>query len=177
MPISPDPQSSGSKKPGASDEQRRASERSWTFLLIGCALLLALFSVSRYGPAKPAAPPPIPIISPSSVPPINGQEPVPRMFSKAGCPVCHTIPGIAGAEGRVGPKLVLGTTAAKRLADPTYRGQAKTAREYIIESILNPGAYVVPGYPDRAMPRWYGEKISAGALESLANYLEAQKED
>jgi hypothetical protein len=176
MPIPPDPQPSGSNKPGASDERRRSSERSWTFLLIGCAFLLALISVMRYGPSKPA-PLPIPVISPSSVPLINGQEPVPRMFAKAGCPVCHTIPGIAGAAGRVGPKLVLGTTAAKRLADPKYRGHAKTPREYIIESILNPGIYVVPGYPEKAMPRWYGEKISAGALENIANYLEAQKED
>ncbi|HZS11063.1 MAG TPA: hypothetical protein VFA38_02355 [Nitrospirales bacterium] len=155
----------------------RTNERSWTFILVGIALLLTLISVIRTGPAKPPAPPPIPQLTPAMVPLITGEESVPRMFNKAGCPVCHTIPGIQGAEGRVGPKLVLGTNGPKRLADPTYHGAAKTVREYIIESILKPGAYVVPGYPAGAMPKWYGEKISAGALESIANYLESQKED
>jgi hypothetical protein len=155
----------------------RTNERSWTFILVGVALLLTLISVIRYGPSKPAAPPPIPQLTPAMVPLITGEESVPRMFSKAGCPVCHTIPGIQGADGRVGPKLVLGTTGPKRLADPQYHGNARTVREYIIESILKPGAYVVTGFPAGAMPRWYGEKISAGALESIANYLEGVKEE
>jgi hypothetical protein len=50
-------------------------------------------------------------------------------------------------------------------------------REYIVESILNPGVYIVPGYPALAMPRWYGKKMSAGALEKIAAYLEAQREE
>jgi hypothetical protein len=165
MPVTPEPRNS------------RLTERSWTFIIIGVALLLTLFSVMRSGPVKPKAPPPVPQLASAMVPMITGQEPVPRMFVKAGCPVCHTIPGVPGADGRVGPKLVLGTTGPQRLADPGYRGDAKTVREYVIESILKPGAYVVPGYPDRAMPRWYGEKISAGALESMAAYLERQVEE
>ncbi|MGH7206193.1 MAG: hypothetical protein ACREI2_08290 [Nitrospiraceae bacterium] len=50
-------------------------------------------------------------------------------------------------------------------------------REYLIESILEPGAYVVPGYPDLTMPRWYGQKLSAGALEKIAAYLEQVTEE
>ena len=96
---------------------------------------------------------------------MSGQEPIGQLFVRAGCAVCHRIPGIEGAEGRVGPKLVLRTSGPKRLADPRYRGQAKTVREYVIESILNPGIYVVPGYQDKVMPRWYGRKLSAAALE------------
>lgn len=94
------------------------------------------------------------------------------LFARAGCPVCHTIPGIQGAEGHLGPALVLGSTGPQRLADPKYKGAAKTVREYVIESILSPGAYVVPGYPDWTMPRWYGQKLSAKALDNIAAYLE-----
>jgi hypothetical protein len=99
------------------------------------------------------------------------------LFVKAGCPVCHAIPGIAGADGRVGPKLVLGTTGPQRLADPRYKGRANTVRAYIVESVLEPGAYVAPGFPDQTMPRWYGQKLSAGAVEKIAGYLERLKEE
>ena len=110
------------------------------------------------------------------IPLVTGEEPIDVLFIKSGCPVCHTIPGIQGADGRVGPKLVLGTTGPGRLADPRYHGQAKAVREYIIESVISPGAYVAPGYPDRVMPRWYGQKLSAGALEKMAGYLETLQE-
>jgi hypothetical protein len=60
------------------------------------------------------------------------------------------------------------------LADPTYRGRAKTVHEYVIESVLEPGVFVVPGYPSGTMPTWYGAKLSALALEKIASYLERQ---
>lgn len=49
--------------------------------------------------------------------------------------------------------------------------------EYVVESILSPGAYVVPGYPGRPMPAWYGQKLSAEALEKIAVYLEQLADD
>jgi hypothetical protein len=58
------------------------------------------------------------------------------------------------------------------LADANYRGRAKTVREYIIESIVAPQEYIVPGYPERTMPPWYGSKLSAAALDQMASYLE-----
>ncbi len=73
----------------------------------------------------------------------------------------------------MGPTLALGATGPTRLADPRYRGRAKSVHEYVIESILNPGVYVVPGYPDRTMPPWYGQKLSAAALDKIALYLES----
>jgi mono/diheme cytochrome c family protein len=162
----------------------RLTERAWTWLLVGVALLIALFSLLWLGPSRspqqrttgpgvpgtltPAA------VTPEMVPLVTGEEPLTQLFKQAGCPVCHTIPGIDAAEGRVGPKLVLAKTGPQRLGDPGYRGQAKTVREYIVESILNPGVYIVPGYPALAMPRWYGQKLSAAAVEKIADYLEQQ---
>ena len=154
-----------------------------TFFVIGgllLALTLAVFLANRSRPASPAdgpPPPPGPHISPAMVPLVTGEEPIDLLFQRAGCPVCHTIPGIAGAEGRVGPKLVLGQTGPGRLADPGYRGLSRSVREYVIESVLTPGVYVVPGYPDHTMPDWYGQKLSAAALEKIAAYLEGLGRD
>ena len=106
------------------------------------------------------------------VPLVTGEEPIQELFVRAGCPVCHQIPGIVGANGQVGPPLWLGKTGATRLADPRYRGQAQTVRDYIVESIVSPGTYVVPGFPANTMPVWYGRKLSADALTKIASYLE-----
>jgi hypothetical protein len=113
-----------------------------------------------------------PAVALTDVPLATGTEPLDKLFVQSGCAVCHTIPGIAPAQGREGPRLVLGTNGPLRLADPQYRGTATTVREYIQESILNPGAYVVPGYSDRVMPRWYGKRLNALAVDRIAAYLE-----
>jgi hypothetical protein len=140
-------------------------------LLVG--ILLALRSINST--SVPPAPVPLAVVLvPEMVPLVIGDEPIAEIFTKAGCSVCHTVPGIAGADGRVGPPLVLGATGPARLADPTYRGHAKTVHDYVIESVLEPGVFVVPGYPSGTMPTWYGAKLSALALEKIASYLERQ---
>ena len=45
-----------------------------------------------------------------------------------------------------------------------------SALEYIRQSILDPGAYVVPGYQD-SMPRDLGRDLSPTDLEALVAYL------
>ena len=106
----------------------------------------------------------------------DGSEPVDQIFAKAQCVVCHTIPGIAGAMGTVGPKLVEKTNAPTRLKDPGYKGGAKTVREYITESVINPSAYVVKPFPDGVMPKIFGQKLSAGALNKIVDYLSQVEE-
>ncbi len=118
----------------------------------------------------------VPSVELTDVPLSTGTEPMEKLFVQSGCAVCHTIPGIAPALGREGPRLVLGTNGPLRLADPQYQGTATTVREYIQESILNPGAFVVPGFSDRVMPRWYGTRLNALALDRMAEYLENVKE-
>ncbi|MBI3606588.1 MAG: c-type cytochrome [Nitrospirae bacterium] len=154
---------------------RRSSRLARLFLLIGGVLLVLTLLSFWLGSilAQKQSTPQASALDPALVPLVTGTEPIPEIFTRAGCSACHTIPGIPGAEGRVGPKLVLGSTGPLRLGDPAYRGQAKTVHEYVIESILSPGAYMVPGFPAQAMPRWYGQKLSAGALEKMAAYLES----
>jgi mono/diheme cytochrome c family protein len=152
------------------------NEQAWTALIAALVLLVAALSTWRL-PTDRIAPPQGqsargPVLEPHAVPLVSGEEPVQEQFIRAGCPVCHTIPGIAGAQGKVGPPLTLGTTGLDRLKTSNYSGRAQTVREYIIESIVAPQEYVVPGYPDRTMPTWYGTKLSAAALDQMAAYLE-----
>ncbi len=157
------------------------------FMVVACGIVATLsFLESKEGP--PGSPPsesssspqntspkkksPKPKVSLLDVPLATGSEPIDKLFVQSGCAVCHTIPGIAPAKGRQGPKLVLGTNAPKRLADPGYTGTATSIREYIQESILNPGAYIVSGYQDRVMPRWYGKRLNAKAIDRIVSYLE-----
>ena len=138
---------------------------------IALGLLWALLSPPRPPVANTSR---LPVVVPEMVPLVTGEEETALIFTRAGCPVCHRIPGIAGADGRVGPPLVLGTSGMQRLQDPSYQGRAKTVHEYIVESVVEPGIFVAPGYPAGTMPTWYGAKLSALALEKIAAYLEAQ---
>jgi len=106
----------------------------------------------------------------------TGDEPVNEIFTKAACIACHTIPGIEGATGKVGPVLVEGSNAPGRLKDSGYKGNAKSVKEYITESILDPSAYVVKDFPDNQMPKDFGKKLSAGAVNKIVNYLSQLKE-
>lgn len=101
----------------------------------------------------------------------DGTEPVDQIFAKAQCVACHTIPGIPGAVGTIGPKLEEGTNAPLRIKDPAYKGTAKSTSEYIMESVVTPSAYVVKGFPDNTMPKVFGQKLSAGAIKKIVDYL------
>jgi mono/diheme cytochrome c family protein len=106
----------------------------------------------------------------------DGTEPVDQIFAKAQCIVCHTIPGIPGATGAVGPKLVEGTNAPTRIKSADYKGTAKSTREYVMESVVSPSAYVVKPFADGIMPKIFGQKLSAGALNKIIDYLSQVQE-
>ena len=61
---------------------------------------------------------------------------------KGTCTLCHNDKGRAPDI----PALNMVKTANERLRDERYQGRAKTAEEYLRESMLDPGAYVVKGY-------------------------------
>jgi len=105
----------------------------------------------------------------------DGTEPVDQIFQKAQCVACHTIPGIPGAKGTIGPVLEEGTNALLRMKDKDYKGSAKTVPDYIMESIVSPSAYVVKPYPDNTMPKIFGQKLSAGAIKKIVDYLSQVK--
>jgi len=106
----------------------------------------------------------------------DGTEPIDQIFAKAQCVACHTIPGIPGAVGTIGPKLVEGTNAPQRIKDKEYKGTAKSTSEYIMESVVSPSTYVVKGFPDNTMPKIFGQRLSAGAIKKIVDYLSQVQE-
>jgi hypothetical protein len=150
------------------------SDRKVNVLLTGALLIGLVWAYLSARDPVVQTPRPVSLLAPEMVPLVTGEESIADIFIRAGCPVCHQIPGIRGADGRVGPALRLGTFGPQRLRDPAYGGRAKTVHEYVVESVVEPGAFVVPGYPADTMPTWYGAKLSALALEKIAAYLEQQ---
>ena len=176
MDVHPVKQAESDRHP--SELPPRPPEKVVVLVAIGLVLLCVLWALRK---DKTPQGPPVAMgsvqampLSPEKIPLTTGEEPIADIFIHAGCPVCHVIPGIPGAEGQVGPKLVLGTTGTQRLKDPAYRGQARTIHDYVVESVLEPERFIVPGYPGRTMPAWYGSKLSGLALEKIAAYLEQQ---
>lgn len=80
----------------------------------------------------------------------------------AACISCHTT---NGAGGLPGPDL---QGIATRIA-PQYPGMI--AQEALRESIIDPDAYVVPGYRDDLMPDNYNETLSEEQIANLVVYL------
>ena len=107
----------------------------------------------------------------------TGDEPLPEIFEKAQCALCHMIPGIPGAEeGDFGPALYAKTNTPARLKDRGYTGSASSVQEYILESIMDPNLYVVPDFDEDLMPDDFGTTLNAKTLFRIVNYLSLLEE-
>lgn len=101
-----------------------------------------------------------------------------QIVTKLGCFACHKIPGIAVAKiGMVGPLLIEGTNAMSRIKSPEYQKlfkegkvHATTPKEYVMESIVAPHLFIVPGFQDD-MLKDLGTKLTFAALSNIADYL------
>ena len=108
---------------------------------------------------------------------VTGTEDIQAMINTLGCPLCHTIPGVEGAMGMLGPVLHEKINAPKRIKDPNYKGKATNTKEYVRESILNPGAYVVFNeaegelFPDGLMPTTFSQMLSVQAIDKLVDFI------
>jgi mono/diheme cytochrome c family protein len=66
------------------------------------------------------------------------------LFNAQGCSACHTFKP-AGATAKVGPDL-------DNVAADAQKANRGTVEQYVAESIKDPSAYVVPGFPKGVMP-------------------------
>lgn len=88
--------------------------------------------------------------------------------SAPGCVTCHTLDGTV----LVGPSFKgVATHAESVIKDPAYTGTAKTAEEYLRESIINPNAYLNPGFAAGIMYQNYGTELSEQEVNDLVAYL------
>ena len=87
------------------------------------------------------------------------------IFAGKGCGGCHSIDGLEGAVGQVGPDLTnIGTVADTRMP-------GMNAREYIEKSIIDPNDFVVDGFAP-VMPELMGA-FKEGEFQGLVDYLES----
>ncbi len=84
----------------------------------------------------------------------------PAVAGQAGCTSCHSLePDVT----LVGPSLAgIGSRAAERVP-------GMSAAEYLKQSLLEPNAYVVEGFPQGVMPAYNG--LSEQELQDLIAYL------
>lgn len=114
---------------------------------------------------------------PTQAPAANVSAPsdIADLMISQGCGGCHTIQGVSGMAGAIGPELThIGSVAAERIADPNYTGEATTPEEYIRESIINPKAYVVDGFAP-VMPETFKDSLSPEQLDALVEFLAGLK--
>ncbi|MFQ5596890.1 MAG: nitric oxide reductase [Nitrospiria bacterium] len=110
-----------------------------------------------------------------------GSDSAEDIVQKMTCFACHKIPGISIATtGMIGPLLIEGTNAPNRIKSPEYlkrvkegKAHATTPREYVIESIMDPGAFIVPGFADD-MLKDFKHKFTVSGLDVMVDHLLAQ---
>jgi cytochrome c2 len=85
-----------------------------------------------------------------------------QVFASAGCGTCHTF-AAAGATGKIGPDL------DKLKQEATKAGKPLDA--FIKQSIVDPNAYVAPGFQPNVMPATFGKSIPPDQLDALVKFL------
>lgn len=131
---------------------------------IALATMIALIALINYQPTKTS----INVKDSKQLAALNAGDPTkgPAVFSAKGCAACHVVSSIPGAVGAVGPKLDgLASRAGTRIA-------GKPAKDYIKESIENPAAFVVEGYPAGLMPANLKAGMSPEEFKDLVAFLE-----
>ena len=93
---------------------------------------------------------------PGAAPPTVAGGPGAQVFANNGCGGCHTL-AAAESGGVTGPNL-----------DEALPGQTAKMVE---ESIADPNAQIVKGYPANVMPQNFDQTLSAKELEDLVQYL------
>jgi cytochrome c oxidase subunit II len=86
-------------------------------------------------------------------------------FTSNGCTACHTFTPIPAARGKVGPDL------DKLKEEAAAANESLT--DFIRESIVDPDAYIAPGYQKGVMPPSFGQSIPKSQLDALVQYLAA----
>jgi len=101
--------------------------------------------------------------------------------NKGTCTLCHKPAPLGRAPDVQG--LDMTSTSEERMADERYKGEAKDAEDYLRESMIDPGEYVVAGWGKKGssdtespMPRIDKAPIELSAIEidAVIAYLQAK---
>jgi cytochrome c oxidase subunit II len=85
------------------------------------------------------------------------------LFTQNGCGACHEFKPIPAATGKVGPSLDNLSESAKKAGQPLV--------SFIKQSIVDPNAYITPGYQPGIMPPSFGTTMTATQINALVAYI------
>jgi cytochrome c551/c552 len=135
------------------------------YLVICVAFFVAMISaVLIFGKEKKAA-------AAATTPPAAAGAPAPAagnaaagkpLFASNGCSACHTFTP-AAATGKIGPDLDDLTADAAGAKEPLDA--------FVKESIVDPDAYIAPGFTKGIMPGTFGTSLSATQIANLVAFL------
>ncbi len=86
-----------------------------------------------------------------------------RIYTEQGCGTCHAFKA-AGSTGAVGPDLDV-------VLDRDAERSGKPLDEFVRESIVEPDAFIAPGFKRRVMPQTFGAELSEQELADLVAFL------
>jgi cytochrome c2 len=90
-------------------------------------------------------------------------------YGKGTCALCHEI----GKKGERCPDLAgVGERAETRIKEAGYKGKATNGAEYLVESVMDPTAYVVEGYQPSMPP--VGRQLNDLELVAVVSFLQSQ---
>jgi mono/diheme cytochrome c family protein len=96
-----------------------------------------------------------------------GPRPPQQLFQELGCFACHNLtePQTDASRGPIGPNMGnLNENAPNRVP-------GEDASTYVHNSIVNPNAYVVPGYQPNLMPPGLADRMTPEELDALVAWL------
>lgn len=140
-------------------------------------ILLGFLAAGLLAACSTSQPQNTPAVGPPTTPALYGAELAQSAFQKGGCGACHTIPGVPGAVGKIGPDLSrTGETAGQHLGLPEYTGQAASVEAYLREAILSPDAFIAPdcsGKPCQKgmMPESLARMLTDQEITAMVDYL------
>lgn len=124
-------------------------------------LAVLALALAGCGGGKVVGPVPVTVIGTVAQGP-SGAAAGKALFTTNGCGGCHTYKP-AASTGKVGPGL-------DNLAADAKKANRGSVDAYTKESIENPDAYVVPGFPKGVMPAFKG-KLTDSQINDLVAFL------
>ncbi len=125
---------------------------------------LLAFALAGCGKAEVVQPLPETVVGPVAQAP-SGAAAGKALFVSNGCGSCHTYKP-AASNGKVGPDL-------DNLPADAKKANKGPLPAYVKQSIEDPGAYVVPGFPNGVMPPYKG-KLTDSQVNDLVKFLTTQ---
>ena len=93
------------------------------------------------------------------------------LATSQGCVGCHVTTTTGPAWLPKPDQPGIGARAATRFTESGYTGKATSAEQYLLESIVNPSTYIVPGFNTVPMPGNFGQTLTAQDAADLIAYL------